>query len=104
MRRLVLPHRLKACATILILCILTATIDCKSRRKRAPLEPIGQSGLLSSMINVADPHFAVQLTKGFYDVESGAWRWTARNFSAMLRPPRDAGQKGAMLVLKFAIA
>jgi hypothetical protein len=56
------------------------------------------------MINVADPHFTVQLTKGFYDVESGAWRWTARNFSAMLRPPRDASQKGAMLVLKFAIA
>jgi hypothetical protein len=95
--------RKSACAT-LILCILLVPIACKPKRKRPPLEPISQTGMLASMINVADPHSTVQLTKGFYDIENGAWRWTARSFSATLRPPKDAAQNGARLVLKLAIS
>lgn len=101
MRRLAVPRL----ATILLVTwVLLAPIGCKRKKKRAPLEPINQSGLLASMINVADPHSSVQLTKGFYGIESGAWRWTARSFSATLRPPKDAAQNGARLVVKFAIA
>src|SRR5205085_461897 len=106
MRRLVSLNRradtLPVCAVILSL--LLAPIACKPKRKRPPLEPINQTALLASMINVADPHASIQLTKGFYDIESGAWRWTARSFSATLHPPKDAAQKGARLVLKLAIS
>lgn len=84
--------------------ILLAPTACKPKRKRPPLEPITQAGMIASMINAADPRASLQLTKGFYDIESGAWRWTARNFSATLHPPKDAAQKGARLVLKFAIS
>lgn len=93
----------KVCALFLTLIIFLSPIACKTRRKRAPLEPITQAGL-ASMLNVADPHSTIQLTKGFYAIEGGAWRWTARNFSAILHPPKEAAQKGALLVLKFAIA
>ena len=60
-------------------------------------------GQLVSMMNVADPRGAVQLTRGFYDLENKSWRWTMKNFTATLRPPAHAAQKGAVLELKFAI-
>ena len=62
-----------------------------------------QSGRLASMIQVADPRTKVQLTKGFHEVEQDAWRWTEGSFSAAVRPPMGAEQKGALLVLKFVI-
>src|SRR5947209_8836422 len=88
---------------LLILCVLVAPSGCKRKKKRVALEPIVQSGALATMLDVADPRAQVQLTKGFYDVESNAWRWTADTFSASLRPPRFAAEKGAKLVLKLAV-
>lgn len=52
---------------------------------------------------MADARAAVQLTHGFYDPEQGSWRWTAKQFSAVLRAPSTAKEKGALLVFKFAI-
>lgn len=52
---------------------------------------------------MADARAAVQLTRGFYDTEQGSWRWTAKQFSAVLRAPSTAKEKGALLVFKFAI-
>jgi hypothetical protein len=46
---------------------------------------------------------AQQLISGFYDLESGAWRWTARNFSIALKRPPGAEQNGAKLILRFVI-
>lgn len=105
MRRLALLHPCRgSVGALLVLCMLLASTACKPKKKRAPLEPLNQAGLMASMINVADPHSTLQLTRGFYGIESGAWRWTARTFSATLRPPRNASQNGARLVLKLAIA
>jgi hypothetical protein len=58
---------------------------------------------LTSVVPVNAPGAAQQLLKGFYAVESGAWRWTAGNFSVLLRPPADAATKGATLKFKFTI-
>ncbi|MGI8741791.1 MAG: hypothetical protein ACR2NN_04310 [Bryobacteraceae bacterium] len=89
---------------VLLLCIL-AVPACKSKKKRPPLEPAAEQSVStqSSMIEVADPRASLQLIRGFHDVESGSWRWTERQFSATLRPPKDAARKGATLVLKFSI-
>ncbi len=89
----------------LIVCLLIALTlaGCKSRRRRATLEPVAQTGLLATMLQVGDPHSSEQLTRGFYGIENGSWRWTARNFSAMLHTPRNAAQNEARLVLHFAI-
>ena len=42
---------------------------------------------------------AVQLLSGFYGVEAGAWRWTAKSFSVVLKPPPGSERTGAMLRL-----
>lgn len=97
MRRLELPL-----LVALLLCTLAAPA-CKSKKRRPPLEQTTSKNGLSSMLQVADPQVNLQLLKGFYDVEGGSWRWTARSFSAALRVPKNASRNGATLVLKFVI-
>jgi len=58
---------------------------------------------LSSMIRMADPRAASQLLSGWYQVEDNAWRWTARNFVAVLRPPPGSATLGAVLEFRFTI-
>ncbi len=41
----------------------------------------------ASSVNMADPAQAAQLLDGFYGIEGGKSRWTARNFSALLKVP-----------------
>jgi len=40
-----------------------------------------------SSVNMADPAQAAQLLNGFYGIEGGKSRWTAKNFSVLLRTP-----------------
>ena len=54
----------------------------------------------TSSVNVADPAHSAQLLDGFYDIESGRSRWTARNFSVLLKAPNSAG---ADLALKLYV-
>lgn len=53
------------------------------------------------MVHVADPKTSAQLLRGFHGVEQDAWRWTTGKFSVALRPPANAPQKGAVLVLRY---
>ena len=55
----------------------------------------------ASTINVANPATVSQLVAGFYDLEDGKWRWTAKKFIVSLAPPGDADDKGAKLLLQF---
>ena len=73
--------------------------------RQAPREPatIEQPVALASTVQMANPGHAVQLVKGFHDVESGAWRWTMGRFAVNLQPPVSAANKGADLVMKFSI-
>src|ERR1035437_1340741 len=75
--------------SLLLLTLAFAPLACK--RKQA-----GQgASAMASTIHMGDPQAAPQLTSGFYGIEQNAWRWTARRFSLVLRPPFGASQKGA---------
>lgn len=86
-------------ATILIAGLALATPACK---RRSAGGPTGEEGL-AAIVHVADPRTASQLVGGFYAVEANAWRWTAGKFSVVLRLPRNASSKGAILQLKLTI-
>ena len=58
---------------------------------------------LSSLIHVADPLVASQLLSGWHQVEQNAWRWTARNFAAVLRPPPGSADLGAILQFRLVV-
>jgi hypothetical protein len=58
-------------------------------------------GLLSS-VHMGDPRAVPQLLEGFYGLEQGVWRWTARKFSVALQAPTGAGQD-SQLEFKFSI-
>ena len=66
---------------------------CKHATRRAP----------SNVVVTADPAAAKQLIGGFYQIESKAWRWTAKKFIVTLAPPPGSEQKGATLQLHFVL-
>lgn len=45
----------------------------------------------------------MQLVRGFYALEGGAWRWTMGRFTVTLRPPTGSAAKGARLEVKLAV-
>jgi hypothetical protein len=55
------------------------------------------------VLQMADPRTSMQLIRGFYQLENSAWRWTGRTFAVSLRPPGDAAQHGAVLLMKLTI-
>jgi hypothetical protein len=59
--------------------------------------------VLSSDLKMAESSSARQLTAGFYGIENGKWRWTARRFGVVLQPPAGSMASGAVLKLKLYI-
>lgn len=90
-------RRLAAVAAALATLIPACRIRNKAHEKTAV------DNQLVSVVNVADPRAAVQLTRGFYDLENDSWRWTSKSFTVTLRPPANAAKAGATLELKFTI-
>jgi hypothetical protein len=76
---------------------------------REPGAPAGTAGAavrppeFVSVLNMSDPQAATQLTRGFWALENGAWRWTASQFAVTLGPPAGAAQNGARLDLNLTI-
>ena len=93
-------RRLNLATLLLVLLVFTST-SCRIKKKAAKASE--EDGQLVSVIHVADPRGSVQLTRGFHGLEHDSWRWTMKNFTATLRPPAGAAQKGAALELKFTI-
>lgn len=58
---------------------------------------------IANVVRMSDPATAGQLIRGFYALEQNSWRWTAGKFTVALRPPAEARNKGAWLVLNFVI-
>jgi len=54
-----------------------------------------------SSVSMADAEHAAQLLSGFYNIEAGAWRWTAKSFSVLFKSPTGAARNGADLELKL---
>ena len=95
---------LKFLFSVLVCALLAvAGTGCK-KAKKTHVEATDEAGpTLASVVNMADTRASVQLLKGFHDVEGNAWRWTMGKFTVTLRPPLNASQKGATLVVKMNI-
>ncbi len=88
-------------AFVPFLALVLMPVGCRHK----PKGPVAaeDEGQLGNIVNIADPRAVVQLTRGFYGIENDAWRWTAKNFTVMLRRPPGAEQNGARLELKFTV-
>src|SRR3954454_15795723 len=96
-------RRLTYGGLLLTVIMFAGGAGCK-RREPVRLEPTDESSqTLSSSVEMGDPKAAVQLIKGFYDVEQNAWRWTAGKFAVTLRAPAGSKSNGARLVAKLNI-
>lgn len=87
-------------AAWILLLGLTATACTHREKPRLTEEEAPRAAMI---VRVADPVTASQLVSGFYEIEHGAWRWTAGKFSVRLRPPRQAFKKGATLQVNFSV-
>src|SRR5258708_27595926 len=86
-----------AVLALLVLCLLVIL-----KRRREPASP-PRDEHSTNMIRVADSRATTRLVKGFYETDNPYWRWTGREFSVILNPPKGATQNGAVLVLRYAI-
>lgn len=56
-----------------------------------------------SDLKMSDPNSERQLIAGFYQLEQNQWRWAARRFAVVLKPPPGSERTGAILQLKLFI-
>jgi hypothetical protein len=101
-RKIVAQAFLPVWVFILLTGSLFLFVSCKPKRKWAVPEPIGEQSFLASSIRITDPASATQLLTGFYPMED-TWCWTKKDFSVALGRPGTATEKGARLVLAFAV-
>jgi hypothetical protein len=66
-------------------------------------EPASVAAPMVSTLKMSDPSASVQLAKGFYGLEGGAWRWAQGAFEVVLKTPPGAAQKGATLTLSLVV-
>ena len=94
------------CLTILAVAVLIACpAGCNRNRSKvdATIEEAPPQQMEQTMVQANDPKASTQLIKGFYAVEQGSYRWTMGQFSASLRPPLHASERGARLILNFGV-
>jgi hypothetical protein len=94
------------CLLILVAVVLMLyPAGCNRSRSKvdATIEEATPQPVELSMVQAGDPQASTQLIKGFHAVEQGRYRWTMGEFSAKLRPPVMASERGARLILKFVV-
>lgn len=90
--------------TLLLAAALVAGLAaCKKPKRASAIAQEDAAAGMRSSVHAADPKAAVQFVRGFHEVEQNSWRWTSGKFAVTLRPPATAAQKGATLVLEFAL-
>jgi len=88
----------------LALALALAPLACKPAPKTVKVVmPEGEAPTLASTVRTSEASQEPQLLSGFYGVENNSWRWTARQFSVLLRTPIGGSQSGATLDLAFTI-
>ncbi|MGH9628286.1 MAG: hypothetical protein ACRD7E_08105 [Bryobacteraceae bacterium] len=94
-------RRLKPLAALLAGLLLTGA--CRRTEPIETLETDESPPQLLSMVHVADPRSAVQLLKGFHEIEQNSWRWTMGEFAVVLKRPGGAAEDGASLQMKISV-
>lgn len=97
MRRSLIPV-----APLLAILLLGAPA-CKRVHHPNPEATIEEESDLASAILMSQPRDTSQLLTGFYDLEQGAWRWTARQFSVSLAPPAPRAERPGRLEFRFTV-
>jgi hypothetical protein len=92
----------RVCCTLLALALAIAPVACKKKKVRVGATDEETPKIMSS-IGMGDPKAEPQLVKGFHGIEAGAWRWTEKQFTAVLRCPMGAAQKGGKLTFKLTV-
>jgi hypothetical protein len=82
-------------AACLVSMVIFALPSAACRKKRIPPP--------SSDLRMSDSYSPRQLIAGFYKLEQNQWRWTARRFAVVLKPPPGSEQTGATLQLTLFI-
>ena len=82
---------------------IAAMAGCKKNTQAVRYVEEGASQL-SSAVNTSDPRTAIQLLRGFHDIENNAWRWTGPKFAVALRPPKVIPTEGAKFYMDYAVA
>jgi hypothetical protein len=82
------------------LCV--APSGCKNKKVKVQATE-EEAPRMASAVSMGDPKAETQLINGFHGVEAGAWRWTAKQFTLVLRPPTGSGEKGGKLQLKLTV-
>jgi hypothetical protein len=80
--------------TLSLLSLLVVTESCKRKHHAPEIVTTARAG---------DPDVADRFTDGFYNIEAGAWRWTAKDFAVVLNPPPNSAERGAKLVVRLVI-
>ncbi|MBI4910595.1 MAG: hypothetical protein HY820_43685 [Acidobacteria bacterium] len=84
--------------------LLIGAAGCKTPKRVRVSAIDDEEGALHSIVQVSDPKTALQLVKGFHELEGNTWRWTKGQFAVTLRPPLNAASDGAWLVFRFVLA
>ncbi len=87
--------------TVLAVGAVMLETGCKSSRRSRVTTVEEESGGLRSRIVLADPATAIQLVKGFHQLEPDGWRWTMGQFTVTLLVPKEAAQKGGRLKVEL---
>ena len=87
----------------LVLALALAPAGCKRPPKVQVQETVEEGPHMVSTINMGDPKQESQLISGFYSIEGNAWRWTAGKFTAVLKTPFGASQRGGTLELALTV-
>jgi hypothetical protein len=87
----------------LALTLILAPVGCKRKAKVRVQTTEEEAPRMASTVSMGDPRSAPQLVSGFCTIEQGSWRWTARQFTIVLRPPFGAAQKGAVLKMALTV-
>ena len=101
-------ENMKLTLRLLILAVsvlMFCSAGCNRNRSKADatIEEALPSKTEQIMIQANDPAASAQLIKGFHTLEQGRYRWTMGQFSVILRPPAQASERGARLILQLAI-
>jgi hypothetical protein len=82
--------------------LVLTPVGCKNKKVKLQATE-EEAPRMASAVSMGDPKAETQLINGFYGVEAGAWRWTAKQFTLVLRPPAGSAEKGGKLQLKLTV-
>jgi hypothetical protein len=94
---------MKIGGTALVAALVLSPLGCKRPDKVQVQETVEEGPHLASALKMGDPKVETQLINGFYGIEGNAWRWTARQFTAVLKTPLGASQRGGALELSLTV-